>query len=388
MSNMLDSFKPLVRRAVLRGPVLAAWHLRQCRRLDEAYCRELVRSAAQPVVPGPKVLFAPARPVRTILLIADIMWENNELVPELRKLAEVAVLDLHPALAEKPMGHSPAQVVADMVKDFADAQTRLDADVILFYARGSILSEEVFHHLRRRWKCPLFGMNLDDKATFFSYGIFSAADDNYQRWAGRFDLNLTNTFAAVDWYHQRGLPCLYSPQGVNLPADLPPPGPRADFEYPFTFVGSARLERRAIVDRLLQCNIPLTLFGAGWPNSRWVDSPTRIYRSSQINLGIGLCTATETQTTVKGRDFECPGVGACYLTTYNWELVNHYEMGKEILCYRSVEELIEMYSHYRKRPEDCLRIAQAAYRRSAAEHTWEQRFRKIFRETGLRLPAG
>ena len=78
-------------------------------------------------------------------------------------------------------------------------------------------------------------------------------------------------------------------------------------------------------------------------------------------------------------------MGACYLTTYNWELTNHYELGKEILCYRSVEELIEMYSWYRKRPQECLRIAQAAWRRCANEHTWEKRFRKVFLETGFKL---
>ncbi|MBV8227752.1 MAG: glycosyltransferase family 1 protein [Verrucomicrobia bacterium] len=105
-----------------------------------------------------------------------------------------------------------------------------------------------------------------------------------------------------------------------------------------------------------------------------------IFRASQINLGIGL--ATPNLVTIKGRDFECPGVGACYLTTYNWELANWWEIGREILCYRNVEELIEIFAWYRNRPEDCLKIARAAWRRSVDEHTWERRFRKMFREIG------
>jgi hypothetical protein len=68
-----------------------------------------------------------------------------------------------------------------------------------------------------------------------------------------------------------------------------------------------------------------------------VENPNSVFRDSQINLGIGFASPSFTLTTVKGRDFECPGVGACYLTTYNWELPLHYELGKEILCYRSVE---------------------------------------------------
>jgi spore maturation protein CgeB len=62
----------------------------------------------------------------------------------------------------------------------------------------------------------------------------------------------------------------------------------------------------------------------------------------------------------------------------------HWELGAEILCYRNIEELIEMYSWYGKRPEVCLKIAQAAWRRAVAEHTWERRFRKIFEQSGFK----
>jgi hypothetical protein len=42
-----------------------------------------------------------------------------------------------------------------------------------------------------------------------------------------------------------------------------------------------------------------------------------------------------------------------------------------------------MYFWYGRRPEACLKIAQAAWRRAIVEHTWEQRFRKIFQQTGF-----
>jgi spore maturation protein CgeB len=50
-----------------------------------------------------------------------------------------------------------------------------------------------------------------------------------------------------------------------------------------------------------------------------------------------------------------------------------------------VEELIEILAWYRNRPEDCLKIAQAAWRRSLNEHTWEKRFRKVFRAAGFQV---
>jgi spore maturation protein CgeB len=48
-----------------------------------------------------------------------------------------------------------------------------------------------------------------------------------------------------------------------------------------------------------------------------------------------------------------------------------------------MEELIEMYAWYVRRPEDCLKIGRAGWRRARAEHTWEQRFRKLFEQTGF-----
>jgi Glycosyl transferases group 1 len=370
-------------KALLRGPALSAWTRRQYGRLDRAYVQEVVRSSEKPVAPPVKPRLALRSAVRTILVIADCMWEQNELVPDLQRQWSVSLLDLNPEL-RKPSALSDAEKSFRAVESFIGASRDLRPDVILLYARSTLLSDELFDALRKAWKCPIVGMNLDDKVQFFNYGIFSAGEDNYQAWAGKFDLNLTNTLAAVPWYHQRGFACLYSPQGVNLPDDLPEPGPKAHFKHVFSFVGSSRLERARIINRLRELKIPITLFGTKWPESQWADDPTGIYRSSQINLGIGLCTATETQTTVKGRDFECPGVGACYLTTYNWELVHHWELGKEILCYRSVEELVEIFSCYRGRPEECLKIAQAAFRRSRAEHTWRKRFERVFRELGLK----
>lgn len=385
LMNPLFRIRRWLARVLLRGRWLGWWVRRKARKLDRAYCAELVRTAAaeRPAV-APKTFSATGVPLRTILFIADCMWELNDLAPELRKIAAVSVLDLHPALKQKPSSQTDPQAVAAAIRDFAAAQKNLAPDVVFFYARPAILSEETFEILRRSWHCPLFGMSLDDKVEFLPYGIFSAGNDNYQRWAAKFDLNLTNVLATTEWYRQRGLPCLYSPQGVHLTDDLSLPV-SADFKYEFSFLGSIKPEREAVINELLRHKIPIQLFGNGWPGGQWVDNPNAIYRGTQINLGIGLASPSRTLTTVKGRDFECPGVGACYLTTYNWELVNFYELGREILCYRSVEELIEMRAFYRKRPEECLKIAQAAWRRCVAEHTWEQRFRKIFQQTGFKL---
>jgi spore maturation protein CgeB len=248
-----------------------------------------------------------------------------------------------------------------------------------------LLSDAAFTAIRSAWKCPLLGMNLDDRVEFFPHGVLATGNDDYGRWAARFDLNLTSSFTAVDWYRHRGCPVRYVPQGFHLTEEFKHPPTDADYDYPFSFVGSWKPERARIVDELARRGVEVATFGNGWPNSRWVESASRVFRRSQINLGIGFALASGQITSAKGRDTECPGVGACYLTTYNWELPMLYEIGKEILCYRGIEELIEVHGFYVKRPADCLRIAQAAHRRCLAEHTWEKRFRKVFTELGFKL---
>lgn len=381
---MPATLKRRLSKLVMRGPLLDYWGARRGRQLDRAYCAQLVRPSATAAVPLRLPSFTTPGALRQILLIADCMWERNDLEPELAQIAETRVLDLRPRLkARRPEEDEPT-VVVQTVKEFANRADGLAPDVILFYARPNLLSDEVFDLIRQTWKCPLLGMNLDDKMQFFPHGVFLYGDDNYQRWARKFDLNITNCLPATDWYRANGCPSIYSPSGVRIPPNLTMPA-SADYKYRLSFLGSRKPERAEFIGQLESAGLSLDLFGSGWPGGQWVDNPTSIFRNSQVNLGIGFASPSRTLTTVKGRDFECPGAGACYLTTYNWELGLHYELGREILCYRSIEELIEIYCFYRRRPEACLQIAQAAYRRCLAEHTWEKRFRKVFQQAGFNV---
>ena len=381
--NLVSLARSWLARLLLRGRLLDWWALRRGRQWDAAYRAELTKKLETPIAPVPLPDFAASEKLRQILLIADCQWEQNDLAPELARMAETRLLNLRPMLKGVAQGPPSLAAVTAAVRQFAEDNRSLAPDVILLYLRPALLSDEVFDLLRRRWKCPLFGMSLDDRLEFFPYGTFAARNDDYGRWATKFDLNITNCLPAVEWYHQRGAASIYSPQGVHLTPDLTMPA-SADFKYKIGFLGSKKVERTAMIEELRRAGILVSLFGSGWPGSQWVDNANAVFRRTQINLGIGWASPSLALTTIKGRDFECPGVGACYLTTYSWELPLHWELGREILCYRSIEELIEMYGWYGKRPEVCLKIAQAAWRRASAEHTWEHRFRKIFQQTGFK----
>lgn len=366
---------------LLRGRLLDWWVKRKIRHVEDRYQAELVaRSQVSAGKPAPRLPLK--RQPRRILLMSDFQWEGKELVPELEKIGPIETLNLQPCFAASGNRKAaPREVLVKELGRWISARNGPHPDVILFYARPALLSREAFDLIRKAFSCPVLGMNLDDKIQYLDYKVFSDQNDNYEQWAPCFDLNLTNVRAVLDWYKISGCPVYYMPEGYH-PKTNPPEGPPA-YRREIAFVGSWRAERAELYERLRRFGVPLEMFGWGWPNAQEGSAPETIYRTSMMTLGIGFASPSKVLTTLKTRDFECPGSGACYLTTYNWELALHYEIGKEILCYRSVEEIVELFSFYRRRPDECWKIAQAAYHRCINEHTWEKRFRKLFEETGI-----
>ena len=85
------------------------------------------------------------------------------------------------------------------------------------------------------------------------------------------------------------------------------------------------------------------------------------------------------------RNFEIPMSGGIQFARFSPELASYYEDGKEIVLYRSEEEMIDKAKFYLRpdQAENRARIRQAARARSESEHTWYCRFSKIFDRLGL-----
>ena len=379
---MAEGIKNQLKAMVLKGPVREWWIRKRSRELEQSYIQHVQSAYKGFAVPEtPKTTTTtPRRPLRRVLFMGDLMWEQDNLFPELERFCPIDTLDFGPAL--KTRGErAPSEVLAECIR--LHTLQHGEPDAVFLYARPSILSDEVFSALRARWSCPLLGMNLDDKIEYFPHGILASGNDGYCRWAKHFDMNLTSSRGALDWYHAAGFSARYVPQGFCRDPRWAEPPTRADFRYGLSFVGSIKPERAQLVTEIQNAGLAISLFGSGWPNGTWIEVAGEVFRDSQINLGIGLVGPTGGLVNPKGRDIECPATGACYLTTYHWELAGLYDIGKEILCYRNFEELVDIYQFYIRRPQLCLALAQAAHARCHAEHTWEARLRPVFRDLGF-----
>jgi spore maturation protein CgeB len=94
-------------------------------------------------------------------------------------------------------------------------------------------------------------------------------------------------------------------------------------------------------------------------------------------------TGSELIPHVRMRDFEAPMCRACYLTGHTEEIQAFYDIGEEIDTYRNAEELVDKTKYYLDHPEKAEQMRQAAYERAVTDHTWQERFRELFRKTNL-----
>jgi ubiquinone/menaquinone biosynthesis C-methylase UbiE len=73
------------------------------------------------------------------------------------------------------------------------------------------------------------------------------------------------------------------------------------------------------------------------------------------------------------RLFEATGCGALLITDYKDNLNELFEIGKEVVAYRSPEECATLVNYYLDHPDEAQQIAKAGQARTLREHTYEKR---------------
>ena len=227
---------------------------------------------------------------------------------------------------------------------------------------------------------PTVNMFLDDRTKFYGRleptGFAGMADI-----ANTFTLCWTSTEDAVKLYELVGARVIYLPEGAN-----PNVYKRMDsqFDIDVSFVGQCYGQRPKTIEYLKNKGLSVQTFGRGWATGEIpVDELVKTYNRSRINLGFGTVGDSTDLFCLKGRDFEVPMSGGFYLTQYHPELEQWFEIGKEIECYRDMDDMVEKIRYYLSHPDKADEIRNAGYERATKEHTWVHRFRMAFKELGL-----
>jgi spore maturation protein CgeB len=145
--------------------------------------------------------------------------------------------------------------------------------------------------------------------------------------------------------------------------------------------------RQALISRLLRDGVPFRLFGPappGWslPEIKFRWSGKYIVREEKSRaFGEGVaCLNTfhpSEGNSLNCRAFEIAGAGGLQVIEHRPILPTCFEPGKEVLAFRTYEELLVILHKARSAPREMDAIRAAGARRALAEHTYRHRLTRV-----------
>ncbi len=154
--------------------------------------------------------------------------------------------------------------------------------------------------------------------------------------------------------------------------------------YDISFIGTWRKSRENTLKKLSEFNLNI------WGDSRWYNSSLKqfvkggrisqqkmkdIIKKSKINLNIYFAGFKLDGAAL--RVFEVTGCGEFLLSEYKNSISKLYKLGKEVVCYRTIQEMKKKITYFLNNPEEREKIALWGYNRARKNHTWEKRLNKI-----------
>jgi hypothetical protein len=258
-----------------------------------------------------------------------------------------------------------------------------------------------------------------------------------------FALHWVPELEAVRMYQNANLPYLHAPMPCWVPPSFRNP-PKVESE-PATFIGSADILRRDLLNRSLQKGADFVVRGPGWRsksdypvrdavNSRsiskivlnqlevmqrhgmeglitklrdrlhpvrppplsplrirdcvWGAEYMRVTREAMVAIGVNRVPTARASNRrplaySRLRDIEAPMLGACYLAEWTEGLAALYEQGTEVEFYRTADELADKLAELTQDPERRGAMRHRAQRRALADHSVGRSIARVGARLGL-----
>ncbi len=102
-----------------------------------------------------------------------------------------------------------------------------------------------------------------------------------------------------------------------------------------------------------------------------------VYKGSKINIYV---TPRAIRSGVPLRVLEIMACQGFVLVNYQEDLAKEFEDGKELVMYRSLDEMVEKVQYYLEHEEERKQIARAGYEKVLREYNYATKLRKIFEQ--------
>lgn len=245
-------------------------------------------------------------------------------------------------------------------------------DFLLMQTWGCLVDPEIFSRIRSTSGTRVVNIAMDDRHQYWGRKVHGEWDGTYSL-IPHIDLTLTAAPEAVDWYRKEGGAALYFPEASD--PGIFHPMPELPKVHEVSFVGSRYGIREKVVTALRKAGIEVAAYGSGWENGRIsTEDVPKLFAQSKIVLGVSAIGHCPDFVGLKLRDFDAPMSGSCYLTQHNDDLNGLYDVGREVITYRSIKQCVVQAKQLLANDVEREAIASAGHRRVLAEHTWDQRF--------------
>lgn len=231
-------------------------------------------------------------------------------------------------------------------------------------------------------------------------------DDMWRRefslaWAPRFNYFTSSDFEAERKYKSLGLNhFIHFPFGVNESRYIPLP---VEKKYDVSFVGQWHPYREWLINKLRKNGVNVSVFGNGWPSGPLShDDMVLVFNQSKINLNLSNSTSWDLRyliksprglldrirskkdvEQIKARHFEISACNAFQLSYYVEGLEWCYRVADEIGIFVDPDDFVAKVKYYLLHDELRSQIAESAYLRTMSEHTYRNRFSKVFEKMGV-----
>ncbi|MFO0775923.1 MAG: glycosyltransferase [Nitrospiraceae bacterium] len=202
----------------------------------------------------------------------------------------------------------------------------------------------------------------------------------------------------VDMFRAQGITAYYQP--LAFEPRLLPRLVDGERTHGVTFVGGlspAHRERQEFIRALAQ-RVPLECWGygtqslvqAGVDASRlhgecWGLEMFNVLRRSRLTINHHIDAAKSSANNM--RLFEATGCGALLITDYKDNLHRLFDVGSEVVAYRSLDECVELVTHYLAHPDEAAAIARRGQARTLGEHAYGRRMAHTATMLGRHLRA-
>jgi spore maturation protein CgeB len=284
-------------------------------------------------------------------------------------------------------------------------------DLLFCFLFTEEIKKETISYITNKTKTKTFNWFGDDHWRFPVYSRY---------WAPLFTAVSTTDERAFVSYREAGmLNVLKTQWAANTYTFKRQDESKNSGKYGITFFGQNYGKRSEYIEELKKVGLPAEGYGRGWMagGGKDVKEMLEIFSFSKINLNFSetsdyglrkkinlfaklfikkelgkyslniqnffsnFSAAIGTQRrTIKSRVFEVPACGGFLLTGMSDDdLSKYYDLDKEIVVFRNKEDLIAKSKYYLDHQSERQAIAKAGYERTVREHTYERRFRDIFK---------